>query len=316
MAAGPGGLWRAQTCPDHPHCEAIDRCDACRRRWCEDCFVRGRAQLLCRSCWDEAERREAARTGALGSLVAAVVGTWRGRPTATLVTLGVLGLLGTAAYAGFNSLARERATGEVVRGVQVGSEVRQENVEFAFELLRKNCERTRARGCEDLLNPPPPVCARPETIVQIARVVPNDASAGAGPGATFAAQNLLSNGGSIAPGWRSPGPALPQELTFELRASNLVDQIALRQTQASAPRTWAREVELELSDGAPAGAFHSAGHWTLAQTTDPQQFAFPPMRARYARLRILSRHGDGEYASLGALALGARTGDPGPLLTR
>jgi hypothetical protein len=54
----------------------------------------------------------------------------------------------------------------------------------------------------------------------------------------------------------------------------------------------------------------------------PQQFAFPPRQARTARLRVLSPHGDAAgdagpeagAVSLGALAFGAATGDPGSLL--
>jgi hypothetical protein len=46
-------------CAEHPHRVAGDRCDHCRRPFCGQCLVRGRPQLLCRRCWQEAPAREA-----------------------------------------------------------------------------------------------------------------------------------------------------------------------------------------------------------------------------------------------------------------
>ena len=90
--------------------------------------------------------------------------------------------------------------------------------------------------------------------------------------------------------------------------------MAFRQTQASVPESWAREAELLLSDAGPDTGFGSAGRWVLRQVRAPQQFSFRPVRARYARLRVLSRHGEAEFVSLGAFALGMPATDHLPLL--
>ncbi|MBI3970758.1 MAG: hypothetical protein HY332_05665 [Chloroflexi bacterium] len=95
-----------------------------------------------------------------------------------------------------------------------------------------------------------------------------------------------------------------------------IERVAFRHTQASPPPSWAREVELLLSDSSATEGFVTVGRWDLRQHTDRQEFAFPRRTALYARIRILSRHGDADYTSLGVFAIGVATGDPAPLLSR
>jgi len=194
-----------------------------------------------------------------------------------------------------------------VRGAQAHEAVRQENEDFAWEIMRKECLRGRGTNCESVLNPPSgrEGLARPQSVVQYERVLPSPEADGPPPG-SFGARNLVAFGAATGVGWRSATAALPVELAFQSREIVLVNRVAFRQTQASPPPTWAREVELVIDD-APVG------RWILAQTVAAQEFSFRPARGTAVRLRVHSRYG-GEYTSLGALAVGLANADPGRLL--
>lgn len=232
----------------------------------------------------------------------------------------VVGLLACAG-AGAVVLARtgggfrlDATAAEVVRGARLHESARLETEEFAAEMLRKECERGRGVGCGAINTPAPPRAGQ-QTLVQIRGPLPSTEADAAAP--SFGARNLLNNAGPTTPGWRSASAVLPAEIALELAFETQVNRVAFRQTQASPPHSWAKDVELVLAR-APDDPGQSAGRWTLRQTTEPQHFSFATRQAKVARIRILSRHGapgDADYTALGAFALGAATGDPGPLLS-
>jgi hypothetical protein len=130
----------------------------------------------------------------------------------------------------------------------------------------------------------------------------------------FAPVNLVRGGDMGTAGWRSRSEALPQEVGFELREPVTLDRLAFRQTPAAPPESWAREVEVLLSASDRDSGLVSAGRWILARTTAPQEFSFRPTLARFVRLRLLARHGEAPFISLGAFAIGAQGRDQQALL--
>jgi len=198
-----------------------------------------------------------------------------------------------------------------VQGAVTHGKVREENEDFAWEIMRKECLRGRGTTCEAVLTPSSGSAgrARSQSIVQFARVLPAagaDASQSPQTG-SFSARNLLTDGGPSAAGWRSSSGALPAEVTLEMRETYLIDRVAFRLTQTSPPPNWAREIELLVDE-------RSIGRWTLRQNTTPQTFSYRPMRGRVVRVLVHSIQGDGAYAALGGFALGVANGDPGILL--
>ncbi|MGI8424949.1 MAG: hypothetical protein ACR2NO_12700 [Chloroflexota bacterium] len=220
--------------------------------------------------------------------------------------LSALGLAVTACGGG-----RIEDLAEGVRRAAAVRERQEEIDESVVGLRRRECQRYPTNpGCADLLSPQQ--APRSRGVAPLVRAV---ASEGTEVGGRFGAGNLLRDDGpEVQVGWRSTSAALPQELTFELRQEALLDRVAFRQTQASVPESWAREVELLLSDAGPDSGFASAGRWVLRQAVAPHQFSFRPLLARYARVRVHSRHGDADFVSLGALALGMNATDQLPLL--
>ncbi len=105
-------------------------------------------------------------------------------------------------------------------------------------------------------------------------------------------------------GWRSPTGLLPQQLGYELRGAVTVDRVAFQQAGALPPDSWAKDVGLWLSTAASDGGFYLVGRWTLAETTDPQEFTFVETPARYARVCVYANYGHREFVSLGAFVLG------------
>jgi hypothetical protein len=232
----------------------------------------------------------------------------------TIVALAVGAVVMLARSAGGPRV--DATAAEAVQGAVLHDRVRLENEDFAAEMLRKECERGRGVNCGSI-NPPPPPRAGQQTIVAFRGPLPSAEADGGEPKPSFAARNLINNAGPTTPGWRSTSASLPVEIAFELDFERQVNRVAFRQTQASPPGAWAKDVELILARFRDDPG-QIAGRWTLRQTTEPQHFSFRTVQARVARIRVLSRHGapgDADYTALGAFALGAATGDPGPLLS-
>lgn len=220
-------------------------------------------------------------------------------------------LLGAATYIGFGRLSSDPGTATAVERAAGVRQTVSEIDESVAGLRRRECMRNPTYpGCAELLGGSSGP-ARPRAAAPMRAVAAED---GASLGGPFAAHNLLRDDASLSVGWRSATARLPQDLTFELRQMVTVDRAAFRHLQASPPASWAREVELLLSDVAADAGFLSVGRWPLRQTTAPQEFSFQLTKARYARLRILSRHADAGYVALGEFALGVAGPDRSPLL--
>lgn len=232
-------------------------------------------------------------------------GLWLG--VGTVLLLGMVILVIASGCTGFSG----RDAAEAVQRVESERANQDAIEEFAVELKRKECQRFPTNpGCEAFTAPRGE--PRSRAIVPLTRVLEAE---GIDVSGRYGARNLLrDNGPDATPGWRSTSATLPQELTLELRHSLLVDRVAFRQTQASVPESWVRDVELLLSQSASESGYASVGRWTLRQVTAPQEFSFRPVQARFARLRVLSRHGEAEYVALGAFALGTASTDHLPLL--
>jgi hypothetical protein len=133
----------------------------------------------------------------------------------------------------------------------------------------------------------------------------------------FGLLSLIETTGPDAAGWRSRTDALPVTLRFSLRDSVVLDRAAFRQTEASPPPFWARDVELLLSATGEDAGWIPVGRWALAQTLAPQEFSYRPTLAKAIQVRVLSRHGslvEASFTSLGTFAIGRQIQDHSPLL--
>ena len=110
--------------------------------------------------------------------------------------------------------------------------------------------------------------------------------------------------GGYQPGWRSQAALWPQQVGYELRGQAPVDRVAFQQASTLPRETWAKDVALLVSTEGPDVGFYQVGRWTLADTLDPQEFAFWSTPARFTRVCIFGNHGDTQAVSLGAFVLG------------
>lgn len=279
---GKGLARYPRPCTEYPHRWAVDRCDACLRPYCRECLVRGGPQLLCRACLEaaRAQAADALRQRHPGGRLVRAVQEQRGSLLAAgLVVLG-LALLGTLVASSSSDPRGQAAVADALCAVVMADRVR----------LGRFMELGGA-----------PVVA----------IRTSDGSEG-GP---YGARYLVERRNADARGWRSRTAGLPQELLFALCQPVTVARATFRHLPASPPESWARAVELYLSaqppdeQGTEPGAA-PVGRWTLAPTTDPQEFVFPPAAAQYIRLRILSRQGDAAFTFLGTFALGSTAAEP------
>jgi hypothetical protein len=300
VAAQPRG------CIEHPHRKAVDHCDECRRPFCGECLIRGRPQLLCRACWDSAPAREARaarrRHPLYGRLDAArhALRERRDSAIAGAIIGGILAILAVTAAAQVRSptfgLLIPEVAGRAARAASGRGLAR------SGQGVQENAQAAR----------PSPVPYSTATAL-ISGFWLGEAEGGM-PFSPLPLVRAPGPGDAASWGWRSRGEMLPQELGFNLRETITLDRAAFRHTPAYPPETWAREVELLLSLSARDAGLVLVGHWTLGQTTAPQEFSFRPTTAKFVRLRLLTRHSDASFVSLGAFAIGAQGQDSGPLL--
>ncbi len=276
---------RATACTDHPHRDADDHCDECGRPFCAECLVRGRPQLLCRSCWASAPEREARaararhplyrrldsiranRTSVVaGSIIARVLGLLALSGAVQVLSPAYRGQVGEAVGA-VGAVRRAGAAPVAVSGVGVGA-------------------APAARVPTLIL---PPCCGQGGVAEQIP-----------GTGGSALVDGVV---GPTAPVWRSPQGFTTADLRLRVRDSAPAARVLFAQSTAAAPETWAKEVEVWISlnpDGADA---IRVGQWTLVPTTDAQAFPFAPAPVASVRLRILSNYGSAEYTSLAEFAV-------------
>ena len=109
--------------------------------------------------------------------------------------------------------------------------------------------------------------------------------------------------GPTAPVWRSPPGFATADIRLRVRDATTAGRVLLALSTTAPRETWAKDVEVWISlspDGAQAVL---VGRWTLAATTEPQEFGFASTPVAHVRLRILSNYGSAEYTSLSEFAL-------------
>ena len=311
---GRGLARRPRTCGEHPHRAALDRCDECLRHFCAECFVREGERLLCRPCRTAAPLRaaEAARRRRLGDRLRHAAQERLGG----LIAAGlVVGLLASAAALSF--LGGGAGAGAISQALADEPLVRHRIAAGRYcaggDGSSGDVPQFRSGG-----DGGSPVARTADTgalIVVVAGVLPDTVFRDERLARTLSLadpsdpMNLVRYRDANAPGWRSPSALFPQQIGYELRGQAEVERVAFRHTRATPPETWAREVALLVSTEGPDRGFYSVRRWTLAQTTEPQEFLFWETPARYVRVCVYSNYGSSEFASLGNLALGIKTND-------
>lgn len=293
-------------CAEHPHRPAADHCDRCRRAFCRDCLVRGRPELLCRACWNSAPEREAeaARRRGLRGVpyrLRCAVRERRSSVVAATILVAILALVARAAVLQAQTPEFRALVGQAIG--RVG----------AAQVRAGTGAGARASGAGNASRRPTPNPTPAPHSTAMAMIGGFWVGDGAS-GVPYSPLVLVRDGGPNAPGWRTRTQALPDEIGFELREVVTLDRVAFCHTQTISPASWAKDVELILSASARDAGFVPVGRWALAQTTEPQEFSFRPTSAKFIRLRLLSRHGDATFTSLGAFAVGIQARDRGPLL--
>ncbi len=113
--------------------------------------------------------------------------------------------------------------------------------------------------------------------------------------------------GPTVPVWRAPTGYTTADLRLRVRDTTPAGRVVFAHSWGphgeAPPETWAKDVEVWIALSADGADAIRIGRWTLAQTTDAQEFPLPPTRVASARLRILSNYGSAEYVSLAEFAL-------------
>jgi hypothetical protein len=322
---GRGLAQRPTACVEHPHRPALDRCDDCGRRFCAECLVPVGGGLRCRGCEAALPARVAAAAEArrLGPRLQRAV-----RERAVGLALGG-GLVGVLAAAVLLS-----ATGQGTGGAGISQALRDEPAVLHRAAAERYCSGgggTTGEVPQETGDAPPgrgPATFRAPTGAELPNVIGvlrdtrlRDDRLAATPGANDPTDplRLIAYLNTPPLWWRSPTGLFPQQLGYELAAPVTLDRVAFRQAPEAPSDSWAKEVGLLLS-GAPERGFYLVGRWTLAPSTEPQEFAFFETPARYVRVCLYGNYGHPEFVSLGIVALGVQTSDQWvgsrPLLVR
>lgn len=279
---------RPPACAEHPHHDAVDHCDECGRRFCGECLVRDRPQLLCRACWATAPAREARAARARHPLYRHVDAIRENRASviAGTVIVGVLALLGLSGGAQVISPGYRAQVGQAV-------------------------SRVGALGAPSRGAPAPGNTGSPGAAGQFTERVPTLVLPPCCGSGAMAEQLPGTNGGALidgivgpgAPAWRSTPGFTTADLRLKVRNTTPAGRVVFAHSRAAPPDTWAKDVELWIALGDDWTDAVRVGQWTLSQTTDPQEFPFPATRIGSARVRILSNYGSADYVSLAEIAV-------------
>ena len=281
---------RGPVCSEHPHRSAVDHCDACGRRACRECLVRGGPQLLCVTCAEALPRLEAERRRQRLPHVRAATALREQRASIIAGTIIAVTLAALAVPAGAPLMV-----GDAGGRSAVGTAVARAGEASA----RMGLGQEAPPG-----GPPavPPVAAPGVAATRIPTLLASTGSAVAGGAGTNVAALTDGRLGGAAPAWRSPAGRSGAELRFAT-GPLMVGRVIFGHSDEAPPETWAKDVEVWLSPNEDEPETIRAGRWTLAQTTAPQSFTFPRTLARSVRLRVLSNHGGADHTSLAEFAL-------------
>jgi hypothetical protein len=116
---------------------------------------------------------------------------------------------------------------------------------------------------------------------------------------TLAAARLIE--GETARNWSSSSVGFPQDIivSFFARQPALVGSVVVNPGSTGSKDRWARDVEIWTSMDSPTDGFTKVASTTLRDEKVDQTIPFPPVEARYVKLRILSNNGSKQWTDCG-----------------
>ncbi len=124
-------------------------------------------------------------------------------------------------------------------------------------------------------------------------------------------------------GWSSANLDFPKDfpqevvLSFFAHQPGLIATVVINTATRNDPPNWAKDVEIWVSKDSPDQGFTKVAQKTLSNDPGDQVISFPPVMARYVKIRVLSNYGDNQGAQMGKVKVIEASG-PGyvPMLTR
>jgi hypothetical protein len=92
-------------------------------------------------------------------------------------------------------------------------------------------------------------------------------------------------------------------LAFAGDASKLLGKIVLNPDAAVPPERWAKDIEVQVSNGTAEGPYRTAALLTLRREAKPQAFLILPTTAKYVRFLFRSNQGSDRAVALGEIEL-------------
>jgi hypothetical protein len=92
-------------------------------------------------------------------------------------------------------------------------------------------------------------------------------------------------------------------LAFAGDASKLIGKIVLNPDAAVPPERWAKDVEVQVSNGTADGPYRTAALLTLRREAKPQAFLILPATAKYVRFLFRSNQGSDRAVALGEIEI-------------
>lgn len=113
----------------------------------------------------------------------------------------------------------------------------------------------------------------------------------------------LIDGQSDDEGWRTHNERFPKEIVLSFRAQRtaMIGGVALYPGSWGSRKMGVKQFEVLASQHDAPDAFRSLGIFHLDMQLESQVFTFPPVPARYVKLRILSNHGEDDDTTLGEI---------------
>lgn len=248
-------------CYLHPHRLAELKCERCKTGLCSECAREYRGQRLCEHCVEELEYIEASKP-TLASRVRDFFTSLRN----TVLVVIVIALVGGGIFYLFRGFLNQPITPE--------------------EMARFRYAASGSFQTPEGINV--------NSTVLGAKIVSYSSQR---PG--FEVTHVINEYTGVEyPGWRSADASFPQDIVIEHDQITSVSKFIFTQQGNEPPATWVKDVEVDGStEGADRG-FTRIGQWRLEQVAGSQKLTFPPVNAKWLRLRVLSNYGSSDYTSL------------------
>lgn len=250
-------------CYIHPHRETELTCTRCKTSYCAECLGEPdeTGSRLCENCQREVEAAEAARLTFKERMVLRLHSLARGLVVAAVL----IALLGGIFYFFRNSFDRPITPEEMAR------------FRYAISGGFETDEGVNLNS----------------TVVG-AKIVSATSEASGFP----AKQVINEFTGAGVPAWRSTSASFPQDITVEFANPSAPQKVILQNNPNEPAETYPRDFEILVSTEGPDQGFASVGRFVAQPNAEIQRFEFPPVQARWVRLRILSNYGSTDYTSL------------------